>query len=95
MATWNREEQGIVSDYQNGKISERAAECARRNEQGFKHNWTVEQHEAALIAKAISLIAASTPAAKSPSGQNRGTYNTGCGFYGTAKDAARGFDGIE
>lgn len=93
MATWNREEQGIVSDYQNGKITERAVEYARRNEQGFKHNWTVAQHEAALIAKAESLIAASEPANNKQS--NGRTYNTGYGFYGTAKDAARGFDGIE
>jgi hypothetical protein len=60
MKNWNREEQAIVSDYQAGKIKERAAECARRNEQGFKHNWTVEQHESALIAKAESLLAAAT-----------------------------------
>ncbi len=31
---------------------------------------------------------------KASAGQ-KGTYNTGFGYFGTAKDAAKGFDGIE
>ena len=32
---------------------------------------------------------------KQPSSNSARVYNTGFGYYGTAKDAARGFDGIE
>lgn len=32
---------------------------------------------------------------KSDNNKQTGTYNTGFGYYGTAKDAAKGFDGIE
>lgn len=92
----NREEQSIVHAYETGKIAELAAEKARRNERNFTFNWTVEQHTEALNKKATELIAADSaknqPAARPNSNK---TYNTGLGYYGTAKDAARGFDGIE
>lgn len=91
----NREEQSIVYAYENGTISQIAKERARRNEQGFTYNWTSEQHETALIQKAKSLIAEQTPVQQTKPQPSPRTYNTGFGYYGTAKDAAKGFDGIE
>lgn len=88
----NREEQAILAAYENGTIRSMAEEAARRNEFGFKQGWTVEQHEEWMINKAMSL--ASEITAKSQPKQPR-VYNTGLGYYGTAKDAAKGFDGIE
>ena len=95
----NKEEQAIVDQYNAGTLRERAENAARRNEQGFKEGWTVEQHEAWFIAKAVSLIQEASEAkpasVKQPSINSARVYNTGFGYYGTAKDAARGFDGIE
>ena len=51
----NNEEKSILAAYKNGTINTLASEYARRNERGFKYNWTVDQHEAALIQKAQSL----------------------------------------
>ena len=95
----NKEEQAIVDQYNAGTLRERAENAARRNEQGFKEGWTVEQHEAWFIAKAVSLIqdqqTVEAKQVKQPSSNSARVYNTGFGYYGTAKDAARGFDGIE
>jgi len=91
----NREEQSILFKFENGGLGKLAIEYARINEQGFKHNWTVEQHEAALVAKANELQASQTPKVAPKPAAQAGTFNTGLGYYGTKKDAARGFDGIE
>lgn len=51
----NRTEQAIVWEKENGGLENRAAEMARRNEQGFKFGWTTEQHLASLEEKYVSL----------------------------------------
>ena len=91
----NREEKAIVAAFQNGTINAIAAEYARCNERGFKYNWTVEQHETDLTQKAQSLLTECAPAANTAKAAPAKTFNTGFGYYGTARDAARGFDGIE
>jgi glycogen synthase len=96
----NRTEQSILAAYKNGTLGEIAAEKARRNESGFTFGWTTEQHLERITKKALELVAAEENAAKEAAGNkytNRQprTYNTGMGYWGTKKDAARGFDGIE
>jgi len=92
----NNEEKAIIFAYESGTITEKAIESARRNERGFKYNWTVEQHEEAYIAKAKELQAMEVTADAPKSNKSKGeTFNTGFGYYGSARDSRRGFDGIE
>lgn len=53
----NRTEQAIIWEKENVGLETRAAEMARRNEQGFKYGWTAEQHLSSLEEKYISLKA--------------------------------------
>jgi hypothetical protein len=69
----NREEQSILFAYENGTINEIAVQMARRNEQNFKYNWTVEQHEEALIKKAKSLLSDVTAPSKRSHYQGKAT----------------------
>lgn len=101
--TLNREQTRIIEAYEAGTLQQLAAEKARRNEQGFTFGWSSEQHLERLTKIAEDLI--SQQAAEEAKKQQqpatkfnqprKGWSNTNCGYYGTKRDAARGFDGIE
>lgn len=91
----NREEKSILYAYENGTLEAIAQEKARRNEVGFTHNWTTEQHLERLTKKAKELAEAQILESAKPQARHRATYNTGLGYYGTRRDAVKGFDGIE
>lgn len=66
----------------------------------FKGAWTMEQHiefcrgEVSKVESEMSKPKVEAKKTFDTSKSNK-WYNTGCGYYGTARDAKRGFDGIE
>ena len=53
----NREQQSILYAAENNSLLEIAQEKARRNENNFTYNWTVEQHLERLTKQAADLSA--------------------------------------
>jgi len=83
-------------------IETKAAELFRLSsigQGGYKNGWSLEQHVEFLKNEAVELFeeraAEQAPKAKSSYNNRRNEKYVANGFYGTARDHARGFDGIE
>ena len=83
-------------------IAEKAAEAFRLSNLGmggYKNGWSLEQHVECFTQEAADLVAEKAAeqvktAPKSFTSRREEKYVAN-GFYGTARDHARGFDGIE
>lgn len=66
---------------------------------GYKNGWSLEQHVEFLQNEAVELAeeraAEQAPKAKTSYNNRRNEVTVKNGFAGTARDHARGFDGIE
>ena len=83
-------------------VAEKSAEAFRLSNLGiggYKNGWSLDQHIACFNQEAADLMeekaAEQAPKAKSSYPSRRNEITVKNGFAGTARDHARGFDGIE
>lgn len=83
-------------------VAEKAAESFRLSSigmGGYKNGWSLDQHVECFTQEAADLMeekaAGQAPKAKSSYTSRRNEVTVKNGFAGTARDHARGFDGIE
>ena len=96
----------LIEAQENGTIEtvarEKAIECFRLagvKQMGYRNDWSEEQFYNAFIEEAAELVAEKAaeqaPKANSNYTSRRSEITVKNGFAGTARDHARGFDGIE
>ena len=94
--------EAIDNNTLNAVIETKAAELFRLSsigQCGYKNGWSLEQHVEFLQNEAVELAeeraAEQAPKAKTSYTSRRNEKYVANGFNGTARDHARGFDGIE